>query len=770
MTMTLPSLCSAIRSQLYFSQISAWTEQLKSTKRPATDDNLRQNPRVKASAQLNILYRIRPFDQTSYFTDKPNTHNFPDTVVADGQVIKVCLKSLPRLTAIPTLQPHPLAAQPSAATATSSSGTLTTTMCDRLPHAMCTEKGKHRCGSLEEDESSTDMETTSSSPPVVEGLVTHRNRQLEKYRRRLQKRDQRKKKEPNSVDEQQPIDASVVEPKCINSIRPPLYAGFVYAPDMSSRSERQFSLTSIGTQTDDVDVAGDIFRANTALVDGETAVSAAFPNCDFCGIEMQYICWNCDNKLLLASTSPGRQEAYEDAPPLDKAILLMQSIQRTPSAKQVAMARSGVCRQQSKQSTPNSNNNFNNSSWRPFSDAVGATNHNLAAGIVDGEQPAATCDSLAGVDLSDCRLCKRQKTKHDYFGSGSSNLNNNNHSLSSIHNNNNNNFNQGVSFNCPSSSSSASAFRAADDAVECKMNKDRQLVDEASATDRTAANYHRRTMSESLDAGNSVHSEHNADLACRSANHRHETVLTEMELKMYRRAYSEDVLALGCDERVKSRRDMTNDFYVNHHPMELSVDTAITAATVANAPITCSPSSSLSAMSLDGMYKKPRPPSDSKPIPKVNLSRVFGLASQQPFDSSFSLDTLSPSLGGSATSIGLVMAAATTDFIPMHKSNSAPSFQAANLLSPRFLKQAAIQKRRSRHLSDRSSERSSIGSDEQFSDEELGGGLDNTCIAMFSPMVNGAAQRDGLVRKVFPKSYPFGKKALLGKYLVLKQV
>lgn len=293
------------------------------------------------------------------------------------------------------------------------------------------------------------------------------------------------------------------------------------------------------------------------------------------------------------------------------------------------------------------------------------------------------------------------------------------------------------------------------------MIEDDDVVDEVDAKDRIAANYHRRTMSESLDVGNSVHSEHGADLTCRSADHRRETVLSEMELKLYRRAYSEDVLALGFDESPKDRRQMATDFYLNHHPLELSVDTATVSSTASNVPITCSPSSSLSAMSLEGTYKKPRPPSDGKPIPKVNLNRVFGLSSQT-FDSAFSLDSLSPNQGSPLTSIGLVMAA-TTDFIPVHKSNSAPSFQASNLLSPRFLKQAAIQKRRSRHLSDRSSERSSIGSDETFSDEELGGGLDNTYIAMMSPV--NADARGGFIRKVFPKSYPFGKKALLGKFI-----
>jgi len=51
-------------------------------------------------------------------------------------------------------------------------------------------------------------------------------------------------------------------------------------------------------------------------------------------------------------------------------------------------------------------------------------------------------------------------------------------------------------------------------------------------------------------------------------------------------------------------------------------------------------------------------------------------------------------------------------------------------VSPRFAKQAAFYKRRSRHLSDRS-DRSSLGSDEQLSDEDLESGM---CSPAGSPL------------------------------------
>ena len=136
--MTLPSLCSAIRSQLYFSQISAWCDLIKksdktiydtgrvifhtptgaagdlatpvasntagSNSTPGTSPNshtlnnqLNNALVVNRRPRLNIFYRIKSFDSTACFNSKPNVHNFPNVNISENCSISVCLKSLPRI-------------------------------------------------------------------------------------------------------------------------------------------------------------------------------------------------------------------------------------------------------------------------------------------------------------------------------------------------------------------------------------------------------------------------------------------------------------------------------------------------------------------------------------------------------------------------------------------------------------------------------------------------------------------------------------------------
>ncbi|XP_061400203.1 protein Atossa [Musca vetustissima] len=149
-TMTLPSLCSAIRSQLYFSQISAWCDLIKkadktiydtgrliyttttsSSRQSAAGDlattttatmnvstilaamssncgtsttNANNSTNHQRPPRLNIFYRIKAYDEaggdssTACFNTKPNVHNFPNVNVSENCSLSVCLKSLPRIT------------------------------------------------------------------------------------------------------------------------------------------------------------------------------------------------------------------------------------------------------------------------------------------------------------------------------------------------------------------------------------------------------------------------------------------------------------------------------------------------------------------------------------------------------------------------------------------------------------------------------------------------------------------------------------------------
>lgn len=106
--------------------------------------------------------------------------------------------------------------------------------------------------------------------------------------------------------------------------------------------------------------------------------------------------------------------------------------------------------------------------------------------------------------------------------------------------------------------------------------------------------------------------------------------------------------------------------------------------------------------------------------------------------------------------------------IPVQKSFSAPTLPNSPSLSPRFAKAAAIYKRRSRHLSDRS-DRSSLGSDEQFSDEECESPATSPMkqrsriAASFGRLpLLGNLEESLLQKRLLPKVEVMGYKVLLG--------
>lgn len=810
--MTLPSLCSAIRSQLYFSQITAWSDLLKSS---TADPELFKNPRIKRfsttnAPKLDILYRIRPYDNTSCFNGKPNVHNFPDTVINESSAIKVCLKSLPRQNAIPKLEPTcssnsntvgvgivfgnvtSVLGQCSSSYMVATADTSQAAMMDVRPNNLCAERGKHHC-TFDDGMASDEMDASSPLIPVL----SHRDRQLLKYKKRLLKREKKKRSDDvmdncssgsSGSSSAQSFGTNLLaensdapqlgDRNSINSIRPPLYsmtnALQTTLATAKATETVKVEMKSIGTQTD----------WDTVTVQNQVDHTDVFkyPNCDFCGIEMQYVCWNCDNKLFTA-TSPRLAQtatlstATTTSPPCnEKANLLLQAIQRTPSVKQSTMRRS-------LQFDDNKSTNVEASSkmLSPCGD-VGNT---------------SLCDS-ASLELSDCHLCKRQKTMHNYFSSTNSSKTNYNNNLSKLNNNNINKF--------KSNSVSLTNYKVDSDDDDGENDEDDEddyavLRDCSLSVPVASANYHRRTMSESIDAGASVTSgdaEHGSELS-RSTNDR--TVLSDVELKMYRRAYSEDVLACGCEENAADcsaqsnqlsntittpnpDEDYSSDDPNRKHQFKTPIShrrTAIMATNYKVNPLYVMCPSEYTQSKLSPIYKKP--------IPKVNLTKQFSRMPNNDFNdpmnrsmdllpnssptsygsrqspNAFNFDNLSPiSLSSAPTSATIVSSS------PVHKSNSAPTLPVpftspSHSLSPRFLKASAILKRRTRHLSDRSS----FGSDELFSDEEFGAGLDNT----YSPTLNTGKvpalgmRRFGSTLKPFAK-FSFGMRPLLGKLYAVK--
>ncbi|KAJ8955886.1 hypothetical protein NQ318_005434 [Aromia moschata] len=131
----LNQLVSAIRSQLYFSQITAWLS-TQDGDSPAT------------ITEDNFLYHISLPGKTlatPKFHLSADKHDFPTTIIGDGLTLNVTFFSLPRASAVPDLTcPGCLSKQQ--AMYRKKNGPLVD---DRM-HTSCTLKGKHRCDELEE--------------------------------------------------------------------------------------------------------------------------------------------------------------------------------------------------------------------------------------------------------------------------------------------------------------------------------------------------------------------------------------------------------------------------------------------------------------------------------------------------------------------------------------------------------------------------------------------------------------------------------------------
>ncbi|ETN65828.1 hypothetical protein AND_002374 [Anopheles darlingi] len=247
-TMTIQSLCAAIRSQLYFSQISAWTELIQNSLEP----EIFNHPRIKKipaeqlatsgpsatssssslpllpTARLDVLFRIcKSFDSTARFNEKPIVHNFPDATVADNYVVQVCLKSLPRMDRIPGINAALDATQPRFADGGRMMVPGGRSGRERV-ELPCHEKGKHRCAYREELDDPEDDEEEEEDDPLLRGgacaigndvgcggggdlanrchegvngesplltsaAISHREKQLLKYKKRMLKREKKKK-------------------------------------------------------------------------------------------------------------------------------------------------------------------------------------------------------------------------------------------------------------------------------------------------------------------------------------------------------------------------------------------------------------------------------------------------------------------------------------------------------------------------------------------------------------------------------------------------
>lgn len=784
-TMTLQSLCAAIRSQLYFSQISAWTDLIKNSLEP----DIFNNPRIKKSsaagipvsavdscitidnsnsagtsspnlptAKLDILFRIRGFDNTACFNDKPNVHNFPDAIIADNYVIQVCLKSLPRLDRIPSINDM-----------------MDTKMDEELVNDRmdlpCHEKGKHRCAFQEDEEEDPQMADDDLSPAAI----SHREKQLMKYKKRLMRREKKKKASvPEDPSQRTSTGLSEMTPmvttppickspalniptlnhngnssmppytSSINLIQPPLYSNCddLYQPAASANNTKATQtamflnmssngkVSSVATQTDASGCCCLCSRQqhHHVLEPGRKMST----NSDS---KMQYIKSNYNHRDYTSDDCDTSQPEVDDethsknrnqTQGLRKAELLLQAIHRTAIIND---------HQQPKVAHVKNNNYYNGS----YND-----NNNIGSDTAKCER--SECDTFTfnkdTLDLGDCRLCKRQKTKH--------------------------NFKLALSNSDSSSDSSSSSNQ--NSPPGCRRTLSESLVghftvpsspgdDELDSNSQRTSEYFGHSQRKDIDDLSTALSSSTGAVG--------NGTFSFDQFKSYRRAFSEDVIDTislnnkpqttkqsandddddyfngeedetfkKCECPVPCPANTSSDFPDTHSsfitPKKERLQTSTPTNSTSKIPlyVNCTESDcSISTASSVSPHKKQilsypastgstplRKPSASYfTIPKINLTNIFNVSPLAREDSGFASSTSPIPIDG-----GIFNFQGSADRLSGQKSNSIPTpcHLSPGSLSPRFLRHIY---KRTRQLSERSSfsERSSAGSDEQLSDDEF---------------------------------------------------
>jgi hypothetical protein len=127
-------LMNAIRSQLYFSQLTAWL-------------TVQEDDSPVQITNRNLRYRLtlpgETFESTQ-FTLAAVKHEFPLTDVGNGFTATVSFLSLPRMATLPGFTCQKCVPKP-AAKIREKNGLVD----DRM-HTVCTMKGKHRCEDFED--------------------------------------------------------------------------------------------------------------------------------------------------------------------------------------------------------------------------------------------------------------------------------------------------------------------------------------------------------------------------------------------------------------------------------------------------------------------------------------------------------------------------------------------------------------------------------------------------------------------------------------------
>ncbi|KAH8297226.1 hypothetical protein KR044_007597 [Drosophila immigrans] len=714
-TMTLPSLCSAIRSQLYFSQIVAWCDLLRKCDPSVYDSgrvifsscsasnagDLATSGSVAATTttalgagrrpRLNIFYRIRAHDPSASgqndggFSAKATVHNFPHVNIAENFSVAVCVKSLPRFNGgLPHVAtpPPPAAvasrARPEATATTATAATTSTASTPTGGGGMCaaTPTGLGaRIANSNATRSSCDKSGGKQRHPLHTVLQWKRERaelqlqlelddaeagaedrdELDGHReRQLQKYRKRMQRRDKKRD-RKPSDQQVE------------------AMDEGSSSEVAMVMT----------LAAAPRRQGIAMI--STGTQTSLSSCQQCGSEKTLLCLNCnctgrhdDNS---DDDADGDENGHDDGDtsasemddlsscslsssdlivgtPRNKAELLLQAIQRTPKIgrKPNASKDLKVGRQQAPSLLP------------------------CASNPVQQQQQNNNQQKPTTAPSSGCQVCKRQKTQHN-FSNGQQSARESNGHVSDTNSNSN-------SSNSVEQQQQSSSTKLTPNLERCSLNGSQERC---------------RTPPE-LAANGAGGGGAAAELVDERLVVQFKTPISHVPLKQ------------------QELQSATFTVQSPKLPNQLRLN--------------CSGATLLDRETPPPMLS----PLLRKALPKVNLTTIFcgGSSSSSSSSAPIAIDNsiafcFEPSTLSQAQSQTLLTPPETGN-LPVQKSYSAPTLPNALAVSPRFAKQAAFYKRRSRHLSDRS-DRSSLGSDEQLSDEDLESGM---CSPAGSPLKSRA--------------------------------
>ncbi|XP_062127461.1 protein Atossa [Drosophila sulfurigaster albostrigata] len=714
-TMTLPSLCSAIRSQLYFSQIVAWCDLLRKCD-PSVYDSGRvifasSNANnagdlatttttstllaggggggggVMRRPRLNIFYRIRAHDANATnggqndggFSAKATVHNFPHVNIAENFSVAVCVKSLPRfnggLPHVATPTPPPpqqqsvatSRAKPEASTPTGGGG-----MCAATPTGLGARIANSNAAA-----SSCDKYATSTK---------QRQQQQQQQQQQQSKHLQRQREHAEFLELQLDLDldadaaAGADELDGHRERQLQKYRKRMQRRDKKRErkpSEQQVEAMDEGSSSEVAMVmtltAATPRRQGIAMI--STGTQTSLSSCQQCGSEKTLLCLNCncngqhheegdkddDDDDTSASEMDDMSSCSLSSSdlivgtPRNKAELLLQAIQRTPKNRKPTAPKDLKAGRELKQPLPSSN-------------SVQQQQQQQQQQQNNNQHKPSTAPS------SGCQVCKRQKTQH--------------------------NFSNGQQQSARESNGHASDSNS--------MEQEQQ--EQQSSSTKLTPNLERCSLNAPQDR-------------CKTPPE-----------QSVNGGGGGATAAAALEERLVVQFKTP----ISHVP--LKQQEFLTAPLTVQPPklpnqlrLNCSGATLLDRETPPPMLS----PQLRKALPKVNLTTIFcgsGSSSSAPIaiDNSLAF-CFEPSTLSQAHSQSLLTPPEAGN-LPVQKSYSAPTLPNALAVSPRFAKQAAFYKRRSRHLSDRS-DRSSLGSDEQLSDEDLESGM---CSPAGSPLKSRA--------------------------------